>query len=267
VGPNRDPSKYNAWLAKYTAAIERLARLRGAGFIDLAQVYEWYESQPLDAGERRPPLTENGLHLSEYGYWRTAPWFRERLCAGTSQPAMVLPTEADAAGLLAHFDRQSQTFKLDALSEAQQRGAAACLQFTGRLSSLPLPDLDGRAAASVGLRVTFAHPGRYRMEIDGAPAGAGNEQAWIAGAVPLQGPDELQSRELLTAIRRKNELYFHRWRPQNVTYLFLFRKHEQGNNAAEIPQFDPLIAREEARIAELKLPQRREYRLVRDPDR
>jgi hypothetical protein len=42
-------------------------------------------------------------------------------------------------------------------------------------------------------------------------------------------------------IRKKNELFFHRHRPQNVTYLFLFRKHEQGNNAVDIPKFDPLV--------------------------
>jgi lysophospholipase L1-like esterase len=39
----------------------------------------------------------------------------------------------------------------------------------------------------------------------------------------------------------KDELFFHRYRPQNETYLFLFRQHEQGNNAVEIPRFDPLI--------------------------
>lgn len=42
-------------------------------------------------------------------------------------------------------------------------------------------------------------------------------------------------------INRKDELFFHQYRPQNNTYLFLFRKHEQGNNAAEIPKFTPLI--------------------------
>jgi hypothetical protein len=31
-------------------------------------------------------------------------------------------------------------------------------------------------------------------------------------------------------------------RPENETYLLLFRKHEQGNNAVEIGQFRPLIA-------------------------
>lgn len=53
-------------------------------------------------------------------------------------------------------------------------------------------------------------------------------------------------------VLEKNELFFHRWRPQNSTYLFGFRKHEQGNNAVEIPQFDPLIARAEGEIDALK---------------
>ena len=55
--------------------------------------------------------------------------------------------------------------------------------------------------------------------------------------------------QLLAMVRAKNELFFHRWRPQNETYLFGFRKHEQGKNAAEIVQFDPLIAAAEADIA------------------
>jgi hypothetical protein len=42
---------------------------------------------------------------------------------------------------------------------------------------------------------------------------------------------------------------FHRWRPANVTYLYLFRQREQGNNAVEIPRFDPLIAEKEKEIA------------------
>jgi lysophospholipase L1-like esterase len=52
-------------------------------------------------------------------------------------------------------------------------------------------------------------------------------------------------------IVEKNELFFHRWRPANVTYLYLFRQREQGTNAAEIPRFDPLIAEKERAIAEL----------------
>jgi lysophospholipase L1-like esterase len=54
---------------------------------------------------------------------------------------------------------------------------------------------------------------------------------------------------LRALIVEKNDLFFHRWRPANVTYLYLFRKGEQGKNAAEIPAFDPLIAQRERAIA------------------
>ncbi len=54
------------------------------------------------------------------------------------------------------------------------------------------------------------------------------------------------------AVVKKNEYFFHRWRPANWTYLFGFRKHEQGQNAGEIPQFDPIIADWEARIDRVK---------------
>jgi putative heme-binding domain-containing protein len=58
--------------------------------------------------------------------------------------------------------------------------------------------------------------------------------------------------DLRQAIIKKNRIFFHRWRPQNSTYLFLFRKHEQGRNAQEIPQFDPLVEAEERVIAQLR---------------
>ena len=51
----------------------------------------------------------------------------------------------------------------------------------------------------------------------------------------------------------KNKLFFNRWRPQNETYLHGFRKHEQGNNAKEILQFDPLIANKDKNIQEIAL--------------
>ena len=57
---------------------------------------------------------------------------------------------------------------------------------------------------------------------------------------------------LRAAIIRKNALFFHRWRPANETYLFGFRKREQGQNAVEIPKFDPLIEAAEAEIEKLK---------------
>jgi hypothetical protein len=68
--------------------------------------------------------------------------------------------------------------------------------------------------------------------------------------LPAPSPDDAaRLAELRKAVVAKQRLFFHRWRPQNETYLFGFRKHEQGNNGVEIPMFDPLIAKQEEVIA------------------
>jgi lysophospholipase L1-like esterase len=57
---------------------------------------------------------------------------------------------------------------------------------------------------------------------------------------------------LRQAVIAKNELFFHRWRPQNETYLFGFRKHEQGKNAREVAEFDPLVGKAEEEIEKIR---------------
>ena len=59
-------------------------------------------------------------------------------------------------------------------------------------------------------------------------------------------PEEVRRRADCRAA--KNQLFFYRWRPQNETYLFGFRKHEQGKNAKEIAEFDPLVDKAEEEI-------------------
>ncbi len=63
---------------------------------------------------------------------------------------------------------------------------------------------------------------------------------------------ESDTEELRQTIIEKNKLFFNRWRPQNETYLFGFRKHEQGQNAKEIPMFDPLVQAQEEKIYALR---------------
>ena len=74
-----------------------------------------------------------------------------------------------------------------------------------------------------------------------------------------------QYEALRQLLLRKNELYFHRWRPQNITYLFGFRKHEQGNNASDIAKFDPFILELEQQIHELQQPRWRTVSLKNSP--
>jgi hypothetical protein len=76
-----------------------------------------------------------------------------------------------------------------------------------------------------------------------------------------QDTDQLE--KLRQAVIEKNRLFFHRWRPANETYLYGFRKHEQGNNGVEPPMFDKLVEKAEAAIAELKKPKPHKYELIR----
>ena len=69
-----------------------------------------------------------------------------------------------------------------------------------------------------------------------------------ASGAPQQRLAPESAEQLRQQVVAKNRLFFHRWRPANETYLFLFRKYEQGNNAVEIPQFDPLVEEAERTI-------------------
>lgn len=71
---------------------------------------------------------------------------------------------------------------------------------------------------------------------------------WKAGAWDKGDSAAALRRHIL----KKNEWFFNRSRPANMAYIFGFRKKEQGNNAKEIPQFDTLIAEQEAAIAKMR---------------
>ena len=79
--------------------------------------------------------------------------------------------------------------------------------------------------------------------------GVASELGW---APKVKNISTSQAGALRKALQRKNELFFHRWRPANHTYILGFRKREQGRNAVEIEQFDALLAQAEAAIADLR---------------
>jgi arylsulfatase A-like enzyme len=64
--------------------------------------------------------------------------------------------------------------------------------------------------------------------------------AEVSGTGSRSNENELRVRAAESA-----RLFFDMHRPQNETYLLLFRKHEQGNNAVEIDQYRPLVAEQQ----------------------
>jgi len=69
--------------------------------------------------------------------------------------------------------------------------------------------------------------------------------AWTA---PTTTPDPA----LRQAILAKSDAFFHRYRPANATYLFGFRKREQGKNAKEMAAWDEILLARDAHITAIK---------------
>lgn len=76
----------------------------------------------------------------------------------------------------------------------------------------------------------------------------------LIGRLGLESRDvaSAESASLRQAVIQKDFLFFNRWRPANETYLFGFRKHEQGKNSAEMDQLELLVNEADNKIAQLK---------------
>jgi lysophospholipase L1-like esterase len=252
-----DPTAYNANLYQYNQAIEAVCRERGLPFITLETLVG---AEPI----RPQRLTREGLHLTEYGQWVLAPLIAQRM--GVGMP--VDPPSIDAAKM------SSDSV---GVRDVKSSNTGVSFALTERRLGYPLQLREGthrhEAPADVAkliesrLRVTGLAAGKYQLRIDGQPASEYQPaEAWARpeGVAYTNAKSITQWQELRQVIHEKNQLYFHRHRPQNETYLFLFRKHEQGNNAVEIPQFDPLVAACEKKIAELRVPRAQQCELVRE---
>ncbi|MFM1770258.1 MAG: hypothetical protein RJA22_2787 [Verrucomicrobiota bacterium] len=249
--PLPDPARHQAQITNYTRVLKELAAERKAHFVNLLELIPAMLS--ISPG---PALTDNGIHLNAYGYRRVAEAISEGLRweahfwrVGITRDGTI--RDGSYGAEFSNFERQDDRARISV-----------------RAQELPAPpwepgELQAPLAVSVSRwQVMGLRPGQYDLLIDGRWTKTVTDVDIRGGLLVDNAPDDDQSLELLQAIRRKNELFFHRYRPQNNTYLFLFRKHEQGRNAKEIPQFDPLIEEQEKLIARLRVPVTRRLELV-----
>lgn len=245
--PLPDPQRHNQDLRLYGDAIREVAQQRGLGYVNLFELIA-------DGARATPPapLTDNGIHYTAYGYWNSARALETGLGLPAEQWLVELRSAAQpplvTGGQLKHAEEAPLTLEiLDDL-----------------LPSPPPPGKTPATNGSVGRRIRnlLLPPGTYALKIDGQTVGTGTQRQWAEGVAITSGPSFDQVEHLRQAIIAKNRLFFHRWRPQNETYLFGFRKHEQGQNAREIPDLDPLIAQKETEIARLRQPIAHRYEWV-----
>ena len=149
-------------------------------------------------------------------------------------------------------------------------GVAAAFQATDAvLPPAPPPADEPARPAPVGRVLAGQRPGSRPLHADHRRQAVATATAdeWAKGVTIDRGPEFDQAEKLRQAIVAKNRLYFYRWRPANETYLFGFRKHEQGKNAIEIPKFDPLVVEKEQEIAKLRVPTAHTYELKPGTDK
>lgn len=260
--PMPDPAEANHNVKLYADAIAQEASARKAPYLDLLA-----GMAAADA-----PLTDDGVHLTDYGYSRAADAIAEAAGLARTQFGLIADfTEgafASSDKVISGDAKSSPKAEIEPLGTNDERMKHP--RFKARLHTLPYPappesrpgDVDLKRLASRRIVARGLAPGKYRLEVDGKQVAEADATAWAAGVEVNGGPEAAQVEALRRAIVRKNELWFHRWRPQNDTYLFLFRKHEQGQNAAEIPRFDPLVDELDAKIVQLSKPNAHVYEFI-----
>ena len=248
--PLPDPAKHNQQLTLYANAIRDLAKKRDAAFVNFFELLN-----KGTRGDSLPPLTDDGIHLNDYGYRRAA----ESLALGLKWSIRNWRIGITSGGTI-----RAGTMGIHAIEIDQTPDHSRFIALEDHLPYPPWPDNQKpQKLYSPECRIQFiVKAGQWDFRIDGKLIKTVSEKDCVQGLEVNRKVSLGQSEELLQAIMKKNELFFHRWRPENNTYLFLFRKHEQGQNAKEIPQFDPLIEAQEKIIAGLRKPVKHTYEVV-----
>lgn len=240
-------------LEKYRDVVKFVAERTNQRFIDLLG---GLMEEPVP--DREIAATTNGIHLSRYGY---------RALAGYLASMLGAPATYWRIGILEDGTVRDGSFGATVTNLVH---TPEQISFAAKLDYLPdtvFSTRDGRRMTGEVGRMQFRGLGDlenlWALVVDGEKVEVVEDLFWEQSRAISKGPDNEQQEALRRAVVRKNELHFHQWRPQNQTYLFGFRKHEQGRNAAEIERFDRLIREAEEEINRLKRPRWHDYRLVK----
>ena len=257
--PLPDPTEHNKSLVLYAKAIRKVADERNYFYIDLIDLTSMVIQDPSIENSLKS-VADDGIHLTNFGYCLIdfgivtllSPFdFFGDSDVGVGYDGLVKPRD----GSTAHVSKIEKT--ADGIKFLVGDEFLPAIEWP---QSRPPGQLLGAVRE---VQVTGLPPGSYSLQIDGTPIVTASSSDWNQSVELKRDPALDQFKALRKTINEKNLLYFHRWRPENETYLFGFRKHEQGNNAREIPLFDPLVEAKEKEIAKLRVPVSHVYELVR----
>jgi lysophospholipase L1-like esterase len=251
--PYPNPDTHNRDLRRYIEVLKQAADERGYWFIDLYELLG-------DGMKQSPtyPLTDNGIHLTAYGYWRAAQAIEEGLGYGPRGWTITVDAAAGKA--------QGKGVQASAAREGK---AVVVTVERDLLPVPPPPPIDARyivhrAGAKRSMIVNGLPDGHWVLRAGDSVLAAASNDEWAKGIEIVGGPPAEQAEKLRQGAVLKNMQFFNQWRPANETYLFGFRRNEQGQNAREMPMFDEPIAQKEAEMAALRAARPVTYRIERE---
>jgi hypothetical protein len=238
--PLPDPAAHNRDLLAYSDAIRQTAASRLMAFVDL--MAGMAEKSPPTPGEA---LTRDGIHLMPAGYRKAATIIGREL-------------GYTARGWAIKVDSASGNVGATGISVKHVSHSANRVSFEATADMLPVSS-PAPADEILMIQVLNLGPGQYALTIDGHATATATARDWATGVKIAAGPDFDQAEALRKKIVEKNFDFFNYWRPENDTYIFGYRKHEQGRNAVEIPRFDQMIPARENETAKLREPIEHKY--------
>lgn len=234
----------NTLLELYNGAISKIATERGLHFIDIFT--------PLQEFNGNTKLSDNGFHLNEDGYFVLANTLREGLGLSLyKKPSLVI----DAPVLSA-----TGTVKTKIIEQKGKTG----LDFQVDEAYLPLPPPKQDASSDpngLELKIIGLTNGNYTLTTNGRELYSASAKEWANGIKIAQAAALDQAYQLQEDILRKNELFFHQYRPLNRTYILGFRSHEQGRHAEGLEELSVPISQLEGQIALNRKPRPQVYKL------
>ena len=247
--PESEAHARNAQLELYATALRQISSERKARLVDV------FEAMRLE--HTRPGLTnwtEDGIHLSPYGYWQIGGVFEWslKLFPGIARLGIGLNNSVrrGAAGVTAENITRTPS----------------SVQFTGKDEFIfrPLPPSIGggtNANRRDGFPLQF-YPmpdGKYTLKIDGEVTAVESGKQWMNAAIIRHGPLYDRVESLRRAIIEKNGLCNGRSGKQDRSHVFGFLKQKLTGNTGLAPVSDPAVAALEQKIFQLLELKTRKY--------
>ena len=248
----------NRDLKRYTQAMKIVAAGEGVPFVDLYQ-----PSKALMADSDAVPLTINGIHLSEYGYWAVARILYEGFvenAPGNKKWQLTIDAKAKKG--------EGDGLRVSKLSSIRRE---LSFQVTEESSPSLAPPTSRELPTALAQRrdsmtVKNLQPGKYVLMVDGERVASASHEEWAEGVAIDASPAHRDAESFRAAVNDKNQQFIYSWKALNQVHIVGERRNSTSGRAlpAEVIEFKELTDKKDEALGrgiELKT---REWRLIPD---